>query len=230
MRSLISKCHATTHLLSHPPPEPPNSQRHTGGQSRGARAEAYCGFCYAPITIKTSQRKLRPPCKSDVVGNGNQENKKNGPKWSQTWRPLLQLIKLVAFALTAKLLSYKRANYGLQQSRETSHNAEQRKTINMTKTHKISTSIPGFLRPLVGCVELAVVFAGSKCASITWWRAAPSPPNPPEIHYHFLQPPESRFLSASSCFVNFNTCTFYRSAFRSKLLAELSHLLAVSVV
>jgi len=51
-----------------------------GGSSRGARAEAYCGFCYAPITIKTSQRKLRPPCKSDVVGNGNQENKKNGPK------------------------------------------------------------------------------------------------------------------------------------------------------
>lgn len=53
-------------------------------------------------------------CDVAGVGNGNQENKKNELKWSQTWLRLglrlrlwlrSQLIKLVAFAFTALVLS-----------------------------------------------------------------------------------------------------------------------------
>jgi len=68
MRSLISKYHATANRTT---------KTHRWVGRCGALLWWWCGFCYAPITIKTSQRKLRPPAKP-TLGNGNQENKKNG--------------------------------------------------------------------------------------------------------------------------------------------------------
>lgn len=91
------------------------SSRNLGNRSHiPSKLEAH----YAPASDYHKQKHTVKFARCDVagVGNGNQENKKNELKWSQTWLRLRlglrlrlwlrsQLIKLVAFAFTAFVLS-----------------------------------------------------------------------------------------------------------------------------